>query len=145
MANGDALTMDRITQLITDSSNKTLIEEVDGLRAQVYVETHRATDYVAETVNENIPCQESFDVVRSIPEFSEKINAYVNWREAAQNAMSLYVRGGRRYFAALTILCNKITLDVNDTLTNHGNVLNFNAIIARLDFVYSDKSPIHII
>ncbi len=59
--------------------------------------------------------------------------------------MSLYVRKSRKYFAALTILRNNITNEANDVLTNHGTVLNFDAIIARLDFAYSDKRPIHII
>jgi len=33
----------------------------------------------------------------------------------------------------------------NDAFTNHGTVLSFGAILARLDFVFSDKGPIHII
>ena len=62
---------------------------------------------------------------------------YVSWQEIANNSMSHYVRGSRRYFAALTILCNKI---LYDALTNHATILNFDAIIA-----YADKRPIHII
>jgi len=33
----------------------------------------------------------------------------------------------------------------HDALTNHGTVLNFQAILSRLDFIYSDKRPIHIL
>jgi len=33
----------------------------------------------------------------------------------------------------------------NDALPYNGTVLNFDAIMARLDFVFSDKRPIHII
>jgi len=33
----------------------------------------------------------------------------------------------------------------HDALTNHGTVLNFRAILSRLDFIYSDKRPIHIL
>jgi len=33
----------------------------------------------------------------------------------------------------------------NDALTHNGTVLNFDAIMARLNFVFSDKRPIHII
>jgi len=33
----------------------------------------------------------------------------------------------------------------NDALTHNGTVLNFDDIMARLDFVFSDKRPIYII
>jgi len=33
----------------------------------------------------------------------------------------------------------------HDALTNHGTVLKFQAILSRLDFIYSDKRPIHIL
>lgn len=144
MANGEGLTVDLITRLIADS-NIQLRQEIDRLKSQLETNTNRATDYVAETIDDTVTCQESLDVIKSLPEFSGKFNAYVSWREAAHNAMSLYVRKSRKYFAALTILRNKITQDANDILTNHGTVLNFDAIIARLDFAYSDKRPIHMI
>lgn len=144
MTNEAGLTVDLITRLIAES-NITLRQEIDRLKNQVEIETHRVTDFQTEIINDNIQCHESLDVIKSLPEFSGRINAYVSWREAAHNVMSLYVRGSRKYFAALTILRNKITLEANDTLTNHGTVLNFDAIIARLDFAYSDKRPIHII
>jgi len=33
----------------------------------------------------------------------------------------------------------------HDALTNHGTVLNFQAILSRLVFIYNDKTPIHIL
>jgi len=42
-------------------------------------------------------------------------------------------------------LKNKIGGIANDALTHNETVLHFNAITARLDFVFSDKRPIHII
>jgi len=42
-------------------------------------------------------------------------------------------------------LRNKITGTANDALAHNGTVLNFDAIMTRLDFVFSDKRPIHII
>jgi len=59
--------------------------------------------------------------------------------------MSQYIRKSKRYFAVLSILRNKITWKTNDTLTIHGTVLSFDAILARLDFVFSDRRPLHII
>jgi len=55
--------------------------------------------------------------------------------------MELYVRKSRRYFVALIFLRNKKTGKANDALTNHGTVLNFDANLARLDFVFRIKHP----
>lgn len=60
----NALTIDLITRLIADS-----IITVKRRQRQVDVEIRRATNYVAETINENIQCQESLDVINSIPKF----------------------------------------------------------------------------
>lgn len=50
------------------------------------------------------------------------------------------MRDSRRYFGALTILRYKITGEAND-----GTVLNYDAIISRLDFAYSDRRSMHVI
>jgi len=60
----------------------------------------------------------------------------VSWRESAGIAMGQYARGSERFFSALSILRNKITGTANDALTHNGTVLNFDAIMARLDFVF---------
>ena len=82
--------------------------------------------------NETIQCSESLDIIKSLPEFSGK--SYVSCREAEHNTISLYIKGSRKYFSALTILRNKITQEANDILTSHGTVLNFDAIISCLDW-----------
>lgn len=101
-------------------------------------------EYRAQVIDEAIVCTESLDVIKSLPTFDGK-TSYVSWREAANNSMSLYKPGSRKYYAALTILRNKIIDESNDILTNHGTVLNLEAILSRLDFAYSDKRPLHII
>jgi len=63
----------------------------------------------------------------------------------AEIAMGQYAVGSERFYSALSILKNKITGMANDALTHNGTVFNFDAIMARLDFVFSDKRPIHII
>lgn len=40
---------------------------------------------------------------------------------------------------------NKIIDSASEVLTNYNTVFNFDAIIARLDFTYADKRPMHII
>lgn len=108
--------------------------------------TNTVTEYRTQTIDTSIRCEETLDVIKSLPTFDGKdSNSYVSWREAANNSMRLYVRNSRKYYGALTILRNKIIEDANNLLTNHGTVLNFDAIISRLDFAYADKRPVHII
>lgn len=140
--------------LTTEVVTRLIAENLSALRAEIRDLQNRVTsltgadsvvEYQTQNIDETIGCDESLDVVKSLPEFNGKANTYVSWREASQNCMSLYTKGSRRYFAALTILRNKITSYANDVLTNHGTVLNYDAIISRLDFAFSDKRPIHII
>jgi len=59
--------------------------------------------------------------------------------------MSLYKLKSEQYLIALRILRNTIMGAAHDALTNHGTVLNFQAILSRWDFIYNDKRPIHIL
>lgn len=120
-------TIERLTRQLTQLTNINDIQE-----------------YTAQRVDDNVRCDEPLDVIKSLPSFNGKIS-YVSWREAANNSMSLYTKNSRKYYAALTILRNKVTEDANDILTNHGTVLNLDAILSRLDFAYADKRPPHII
>jgi len=84
-------------------------------------------------------------MIKLVREFKGEEDKYVSWRESAEIAMGQYARGSERFFSALSILRNKITGTAKDALTRNGTVLNFDAIVARLDFVFSDKRPIHMI
>lgn len=101
-------------------------------------------EFEEEKINVTVRCDEPLDVIKSLPTFNGK-HSYVSWREAATHSMKIYIKGSKRYYSALTILRNKIIDEANDTLTNHGTVLNFEAIISRLDFAYADKRPLHLI
>jgi len=59
--------------------------------------------------------------------------------------MEQYARWSERFYSVLSILRNKKTGMANDALTNNAMLLNFDAIMARLDFVFDDKRPIRII
>lgn len=102
-------------------------------------------EFKDQTIDPNIVDNESLDMIKSLGEFSGKNSNYISWRNNSKISLGLYIRGSRKYFAALTILRNKITSEANDVLTNHGTVFNYDAIIARLDYAYADKRPIHII
>lgn len=120
------------------------IDKLEGLLSSVGI-NNSITEYATQTIDPTITCNEPLDVIKSLPEFSGSQTSYVSWREAAHNSIALYDIGSKKYFAALTIFRNKITQHANDILTNHGTVLNFNAIISRLDFAYADKRPVHVI
>jgi len=133
-------------KILIEAQTQPLLRKIEELTKglQQVVSVNSITEYPVQTIDDNIRCEESLDVIKSLPTFDGK-NSYVSWREAANNTISLYAKGSRKYYAALTILRNKIMDDANDTLTNHGTILNFDAIISRLDFAYADKRPLHII
>ena len=56
----------------------------------------------------------------------------------------LYENSSKQY-QAVAIIRNKIRGSADTTLASFNTVLNFKAIIARLDFTYADKRPIYLI
>lgn len=133
MSTSESNSTELITRLIA-ANNVSLLAEIKSLKKQIndLSTTSNVVEYKKQTISELITCNEPLDVIKSLPEFSGNCNDYVSWREAAGNSLSLYVKGNKKYFSALTILRNKIVKDANATLTNHSTVLNFDAIIARI-------------
>lgn len=89
----------------------------------------------------------SLDMFKTLPEFGGDREKYAAWRSSAMNVMKIFENhtDKPKYFEALNIVRNKITGAASETLTNYNTVFNFDAIISRLDFTYSDKRPIYII
>lgn len=85
------------------------------------------------------------NLVKSLPEFRGKISEYPAWREAARFAISYYTEGSEPYYIAMGILRNKITSAANENLSAFNTPLNFKAIITKLDQLYADKRPLHIL
>lgn len=81
----------------------------------------------------------SLDLIKSVPEFNGEMKSYPAWRDAAHFAMDFYVKGSENYYVAIGIFRNKITGTANDKLSSFNTVLNFEAIIARLDQCFGDK------
>lgn len=96
---------------------------------------------------EGIRCDESLDVVKSVPEFDGKQETYVSWRQAAHTAYKVFERfnGSSKHYQAVAVIRNKVRGSADAVLASFNTVLNFQAIIARLDFTYSDKRPIYLI
>jgi len=95
----------------------------------------------------NVKCSEPLDAVKCLPEFTGAQETYVSWRQAAVAAYYIfrnYVNSSRHY-QAVVIIRSKIRGPADAVLSSFGTVLNFDAIIDRLDFTYSDKRAIHVI
>lgn len=124
-------------------------EKVESLTRQFTEITsgNSVETYTEAQINPNIKCEECLDVVKSLPEFDGQQNNYVSWRQAAHAAYKIFERfeGSSKHYQALAIIRNKIRGSADGILASFNTVLNFKAIIARLDFTYSDKRPIYII
>lgn len=103
--------------------------------------------YAPVTIDPTVECNEGLDVVKSLPEFVGDKDHYVSWRQAAHTAYQLFANfnGSSKHYQAVAIIRNKIKGLADGTLTSFSTPLNFHAIIARLDFCYADKRPIHLI
>lgn len=127
-----------------DAKLAEISRELQGLRVSnaPQVEVYEAVEVV-----QLIPCDEPLDIVKSVPEFDGKQDQYVSWRQAATAAYKLFEPyvGSSRHYQAVAILRNKIRGTASATLASFNTVLNFKAILARLDFTYADKTPIRVV
>jgi len=138
----------QVIDLIAHIVNKELSplkNEIVRLKAQLNQNIKEVEDFQVEVIYPNIKRETSFEIIKSAREFKGEEDKYVSWRESAEIGMGQYARGSERFLSALSILRNKLSGTANDALTHNGTVLNFDAIMARLDFGFSDKRPIHII
>jgi len=136
IATAGGLTVELINRLINVQLNE-MSRKIEGLEGRLATDANTVEDYKIQTIDPTIKCDTALEVVKSLPKFTGEPTQYVGWREAAETVTNLYKVQSEQYFNASTILRNKIT--------NHGTVLNFRAILSRLDFIYSDKRPIHIL
>lgn len=111
-----------------------------GIKAEIKV-------YEEITIVDGIRCDESHDIIKSIPEFEGGQENYVSWRQAAHNAYKVFEKsnGSSKHYQAVAIIRNKIRGPADAVLASFNTILNFHAIIARLDFTYADKRPVYII
>jgi len=144
IATAGGLTVELINRLINVLLNE-VSRKIEGLEGKLATDANTVEDYKIQTIDPTIKCDTTHEVVKSLPKFTGEPTQYVGWTEAAETVMSLYEIQSEPYFIALTILRNTILGAFHDALTNHGTVLNFRAILSRLDFIYSDKRPIHIL
>lgn len=79
-------------------SNVALREELELLPSKIAENDIRDTCFRTkiQTIDDSIECQQSMDVIMSLPEFDVRINSYVSWRVIAHNSMSLYVKRSKK-------------------------------------------------
>ncbi|KAH8241926.1 hypothetical protein KR026_011406, partial [Drosophila bipectinata] len=125
-----------------------LTERVDATQiALAQAEAPQIKAYKPIEIRDDVKCDEPLDAVNCLPEFTGAQDAYVSWRQAAVAAYYIfrnYVNSSRHYQAVI-IIRNKIRGPADAVLSSFGTALNFDAIINRLDFTYSDKRQIHVI
>lgn len=137
--------------------NQDLNEVISHLQNQINVLNERlqqllATNQPAEehqNLTFNIQRAEdvSLHLFKTLPEFTGDRATYATWRSIAKTAMNLLEnhKTSMQYCQALMITRNKITGAASHILNNYNTPFNFEAIIARLDFTYADKRPLHIL
>lgn len=93
------------------------------------------------------PNSVSLQIFKTLPEFNDEREKYATWRSTIHIAIKLLDnhRTSMKYFEALMIIRNKITGPASNVLNNFNTVFNFEAIIERLDFTYSDQRPLYIL
>lgn len=101
----------------------------------------RVEEYREVQIRSGVECNESLEIIKSLPEFDGNAAKYVSWRQAATTAHKLFEKfdGSSRYYQAIAIIRNKVTGAADTVLSSYNTVLNFKAILARLDFSYGDK------
>ena len=107
----------------------------------------RVKEYSPVTIQREIKCDDTLDVIKSLSDFSGDKKLYVSWRKAATNAYEQFreFNGSVKHYQAVNIIRNKIVGTADGTLTSFATPLNFDAIIARLDATYADKRPLYLI
>lgn len=152
--NPNNMNAEQVSEIVRAEVSKALLaqkvefnKKITEIQSQITLAKPRVETYLKVTINPLITCDITLDAIKSLPEFSGNPGTYVSWREAAHNAYELFKRydGSERHYQAVTIIRNKVRGAADAVLSSFNTVLNFNAIIARLDFTYADKRPIYLI
>lgn len=148
------VTAEHVDELIRAAANRiqtNLQTNLNTRLAQLTAQVNELRPPVVEpfqpvAINPGIDCvNSSLDLIKSLPEFDGNCSSYPAWRAAAKFAMEYYPENSEKYYVATGILRNKITSSANTTLSSFNTVLNFKAILARLDQTYADKRPLHVL
>lgn len=147
----------QIQALIDNAVRQALSQQQSQLQAQinalvthvqnVQVETPQIVTYEKISVRPEVGCDIPIDIIKSVPEFTGTQDEYVAWRQSAIYAYELFkpYNGSSAHYQAVAIIKNKIRGTAGALLVSHNTVLNFDAILARLDCTYSDKTSLRLL
>jgi len=93
------------------------------------------------------PCDIPLHVIKSVPDFNGEQDEYVARRQSGTDAYELFkpYQGSSAHYQAVSIIRNKIRGPALALLISHNTVLNFDAILARLDCSYADKTSLRLL
>ena len=144
------ITAEQVNELILrtiETSQAQFNEKIENLTRQLNALNPPSVEIFQEiTFDSNVDSgNASLDLIKSLPDFDGDATVYPAWRESAMFAMKYYPENSEKHYVATGILRNKITKSANAQLASFKTVLNFKAILQRLDLTYSDKRPIHVL
>lgn len=124
--------------------------QITALATQVQslqVEAPQIITYEKISVDPDAKCDIPLDIIKSVPDFTGAQDEYVAWRQAAIYAYELFKNFPKStaHYQAVAIIRNKIKGSAGALLVSHNTVLNFDAILARLDCTYSDKTSLRLL
>ncbi|KAH8324961.1 hypothetical protein KR074_000412, partial [Drosophila pseudoananassae] len=124
------------------------INSVNVQLQNMRVETPQVEAYQRVSVQPGAPpCDIPLYIIKSVPDFNGEQDGYVAWRQSATDAYELFkpYQGSCAHYQAVTIIRNKIRGPARALLVSHNTVLNFDAILARLDCSYADKTSLRLL
>lgn len=126
-----------------DARLNSVNQRVNSLR----LEAPQVEAYQRISIDPDVGCSISLDCVKSIPEFNGTQDEYVHWRQSAIDAYELFrpYIGSNAHYQAVNIIRNRIKGTARALLSSYNTVLNFDAIIARLDCTYADRTSLRIL
>lgn len=136
-----------IVRAATAHYNGVVNQKLDELAARLNELKPPVTEpYKAVIIDPTVDSGDAkLDLIKSLPEFDGNPANYPAWRAATKFAMEYYPENSEKYYVATGILRNKVTSSANATLSAFNTVLNFKAILARLDQTFADKRPLHVL
>nr|ADI57936.1 gag protein [Drosophila melanogaster] len=142
-----------VNQALTEQENRlkrdfqAQLDEVKQQMQHLRVEAPQVETYQKITAGPEVRCDIKLDIVKTMPDFSGEQDDYVSWRQSAVDAYEIFKRynGSEAHYQAVSIIRNKIRGPARGLLVAHNTVLNFDAIIARLDCTYADKTSLRVL
>lgn len=131
------------TQIATLTAQfQQLTTQLNSIQHPINIEKYEDVNVTVTSVD-NV----SLHIYRTLPEFKGERDQYATWRSMVSTAMKLLenYKTTTKYFEALMIIRNKVTGPASNILNNYNTAFNFEAIIDRLDFTYSDKRPLYVL